>query len=119
MSTAKKSAAPSDKVEQFDRLVATIPEISRKGATVPYTSLNGNMFSYLDSSGSMALRLPTQARQAFVDKYGTTLFEAYGIVQKEYVKVPEALLATTDELQQYFAASYEYAKTLKPKPSKK
>jgi hypothetical protein len=109
MGTAKKSPAPSDKVELYDRLVATIPEVSRKGATVPYTSVNGNMFSYLDKSGSMALRLPRQAREAFIEDYGTSLFDSYGIVQKEYVRVPDALLATTEDLQPYFAASHEYA----------
>ena len=118
MATTKKSTAPADKVELYERIVATIPEIPRKGATVPYTSINGNMFSYLDGTGSMALRLPKLAREAFIETYKTTLFEAYGIVQKEYVKVPDSLLAATEDLQQHFEASYEYAKTLKPKASK-
>jgi len=47
------------------------------------------------------------------------LFEAYGIVQKEYVQVHEELLAATDELRPYFEISFEYAKTLKPKPTKR
>lgn len=84
-----------------------------------YTSLNGNMFSYLHASGAMALRLPTGEREKFLEKYKTRLFEAYGFVQKEYVTVPDALLARTAELKPYFAMSYEYAKGLKPKPAKK
>jgi len=47
------------------------------------------------------------------------LFEAYGAVMQEYVSVPDALLENTKELQKYLDASYEYAKTLKPKPTKK
>ncbi len=38
---------------------------------------------------------------------------------KEYVAVPDALLKKTSELAKYLDLSYEYAKTLKPKPSKK
>ena len=77
------------------------------------------MFSYLHASGAVALRLPAGEREKFLAKYKTKLFEAYGIVQKEYVTVPDALLAKTKELKPYFEMSYEYAKSLKPKPSKK
>lgn len=118
MATANKNI-PRDRLEAYDRLVATNPDIRRKGATVPYTSLNGHMFSYLDASGSMALRLPAGEREAFLAKYETKLFEAYGIVQKEYVKVPDALLENTEELKPYFDASHAYVKAMKPKPSKK
>jgi TfoX/Sxy family transcriptional regulator of competence genes len=38
---------------------------------------------------------------------------------KEYVAVPEGLLKNTKELKKYLDFSYEYAKTLKPKPAKK
>lgn len=48
-----------------------------------------------------------------------TLFMAYGIVQKEYVTVPDTLLRNTKELRKYFEQSYQYAQTLKPKPTKK
>jgi hypothetical protein len=53
MSAAKKSGAPPEKVELYEKLVVLFPEVERKGATVPYTSVNGNMFSYLHASGSM------------------------------------------------------------------
>src|SRR5262249_52031331 len=116
---AKGPSAPAEMVEQYERVVATIPEIERKGDTMPYTSVNGNMFSYLNPEGKMALRLPPGVREEFLAKYLTTLFEAYGIVQKEYVTVPAALLENTTELKPYFEASFEYVKGLKPKPSKK
>ena len=119
MATSKKSNAPAEKAEQYDKLVATLPGVERKGATMPYTSLNGNMFSYLHGSGLLALRLAPEDRERFLEKYNTKLFEAYGIVQKEYVTVPESLLAKTEELAPYFALSYGYVKTLKPKPTKK
>ena len=120
MSSKKKSRIPTDKVELYEKLLATIPEIERKGADNPYTSLNGNMFSLLLSpQGRMALRLPEHDREQFLKKYNTKLFEAYGSVMKEYVAVPDALLKKTKELQEYLQISYEYAKTLKAKPTKK
>jgi hypothetical protein len=119
MSAHKKSPIPGDKVALYEKLLATIPEIERKGADNPYTSLNGNMFSLLLSpAGRMALRLPEDEREQFVEKYKTTLFEAYGTVMKEYVAVPDALLLKTKALQKYLDISYPYANTLKPKPYK-
>jgi hypothetical protein len=119
MAAKKASAAPTGQTAYYERLVATNPNVELKGATHPYTSLNGNMFSYLHPSGAMALRLPEGEREKFLKKYKTTLFEAYGVVQKEYVTVPDALLKKTAELRKYFEISYQYAQTLKPKPTKK
>jgi len=120
MSAKKKSPIPAEKVELYEKLLATIPEIERKGADNPYTSVNGNMFSLLLSpEGRMALRLPEDERAAFLKKYKAKLYEAYGTVMKEYVAVPDALLQKAKELQKYLRLSYAYAKTLKPKATKK
>lgn len=102
----------------YDKLVATRPEIERKGDANPYTSLNGNMFTLLHQ-GKLAIRLPEDEREQFLKKYKTKLFEAYGTVMKEYVAVPESLLENTKELKKYLDLSYEYAKTLKAKPATK
>ena len=99
--------------------MAGVPEIVRKGASMPYTSVNGNMFSYLDASGVMALRLSPSDRTAFIERFTTGLHEAYGIVQKEYVSVPSAVLDDTDLLLPYLKSSYAYALTLKVKPAKR
>jgi len=120
MPAQKKSPIPADKIALYEKLLAGHPDVERKGADNPYTSLNGNMFSLLLSpSGRMALRLPEDAREQFLKKYKTTLFEAYGAVMKEYVAVPDSLLGNTHELQKYFAQSHAYAKTLRPKATKK
>jgi TfoX/Sxy family transcriptional regulator of competence genes len=120
MSTKKKSPIPAEKIALYEKLLATIPDIERKGADNPYTSLNGNMFSLLHSpEGRLALRLSEKDRDQFLKKYKTSLFEAYGVVMKEYVAVPDRLLKKTRELQRYLELSYAYAGTLKPKPTKK
>ncbi len=118
---AKKST-PFPHPEQlafYEKLVETIPGLERKGDTVPYTSLNGHMFSYLDKEGKLALKLPKNELETFIEKFKTGYHCAYGIIQKDYATVPDALLKNTNELSEFFIKSHEYIKTLKPKPSKK
>jgi hypothetical protein len=103
----------------YERLVATQPDVRRKGATVPYTSVNGHMFSFLSTPGTLALRLPREEREAFLERHQTTLHEAYGTVLKEYVSVLDDLLADTERLAPIFAVSYEYVAALKPKPTRR
>ena len=111
--------APAQSVALYAALLATNPEIERKGATMPYTSVNGNMFSLLTSDGTLALRLPAADREAFLERYGTTLCVQYGAVMKEYVSVPPSLLRNTRSLAKYLDISYRYACSLKPKPTTK
>jgi len=119
MPVPRKKAADNDKVALYDKLIATMPKLERKGAANPYTALNGNMFALLHQSKALAIRLPEQERAKFIKKHKSHLFEAYGAVMKEYVAVPDALLSNTKELQKYLTKSYEYAKTLKPKATSK
>src|SRR5579863_8194662 len=114
----KKQSASTPNTALYDQLIASIPEIERKGDANPYTSLNGNMFTLLHQS-RLAIRLPEDKREEFLKKHKTTLFEAYGTIMQEYVAVPEGLLKNKKELKKYLDVSYEYAKTLKPKPTKK
>jgi TfoX/Sxy family transcriptional regulator of competence genes len=116
---SKPSHPHPEKLELYEKLVRTNPKVERKGAANPYTSLNGHMFSILSPSGSLALRLPDDEREAFLKKYKTRLYEAYGVVMKEYVVVPDHLLENTKELKKYFDMSYEHIGTLKPKPTTK
>lgn len=103
----------------YEELVATNPDVERKGATMPYTSLNGHMFSFLSKEGRVGLRLPKEERARFLEEYETELVVQYGRVMKEYVTVPDALLGDTDLLAGYFETSCAYVGSLKPKPTKK
>ena len=114
-----KASSYSDSLQLYEKLAATNPNVERKGATVPYTALNGHMFSYLGKDGELALRLPPAEREAFLKKYKTSLCQAYGVVQPEYVVVPASLLAKTSELKRFFDISYEFVASLKPKPAAK
>jgi hypothetical protein len=116
---AKPAHLHPDKLLLYKKLVGTHLEVELKGSAVPYTSMNGNMSSYLSKEGKLALRLAPTDIEAFVQKYKAKLCEAYGIVQKEYVEVPDALLAKTSELKKYFDASVAYVSSLKPKRASK
>ena len=107
--------APAASVALYDALLATNPDIERKGATMPYTSVNGNMFSLLTADGTLALRLPAGEREAFLKRYNSTLTVQYGAVMREYVQVPDALLRNPRTLAKYLDASYRDARSLKPK----
>jgi len=110
---------PEEKKKYYEAVVAALPEVERKGATIPYTSVNGHMFSALHKDGTVGLRLPAETREAFLAKYKTSLLEQYGIVQKEYVVVPDSLLRKTSELAKYFKISFDHVSKLKPKPTTK
>jgi hypothetical protein len=112
---AAGTAVPAESLAAYQRLVATIPGLERKGATMPYTSVNGHMFSYLDSSGVLALRLGDADRAAFMERYNARLQVAHGVTQKEYVAVPVDLLEQTAELGPWFAASHAHVSGLRPK----
>ena len=121
MATKKSSPdfPPQDKIDLYEKLITGIPGIERKGASMPYTSINGNMFSFIDKYGSCGIQLPEKEREDFIKKYKTKLFETQGTTLKEYVTVPEILLKNTKDLKKWFILSYTYAKSLKPKPTKK
>jgi hypothetical protein len=106
-------------LEGYERLVATRPEVERKGKTLPYTSLNGHMFSFLGDGGTIALRLSPDDRQAFIDRYGAGLHEANGSVMREYVSVPDALADDTAALAPWFERAYAYVAGLKPKATRR
>lgn len=119
MKTNSGELSHAERTALYEKLIATHPEIESKGAANAYTSVNGHMFSLLRPAGEMALRLPKDAREKFLKKYKTKLYEAYGTVMPEYVLVPDGILQKTAEMKKYLAISYEYVSGLKPKTTKK
>jgi predicted DNA-binding protein (MmcQ/YjbR family) len=115
MTPKKTSKIPAATMELYEKLIATNPDIERKGDVHPYTSMNGHMFSYLDQTGTMGLRLPKDELEAFLKKYKTKLFVSYGVVKKDWATVPDSLLKNTKELKKYLQISYQHVQTLKPK----
>lgn len=115
MAKKPSGGVPSDRLALYEKLVATHPDVERKGASMPYTSLNGNMFSFLTPEGTLALRLPSDEREAFLKRFKTQLCQQHGRVMQEYVEVPDSLLTKTATLTAYFAKSVAYVRSLTPK----
>lgn len=114
-----KQPIPPEKIEAYDRLLATHAQIERKGKEVPYTSVNGHMFTVFSTDATLGIRLPEPERSAFLEAHQTTLLESYGAVMKEYVAVPDELLDDSDVLAPHLASSYAYVSSLKPKATRK
>jgi hypothetical protein len=119
MAAKKAGNISEERLAIYDKIIEGMAGVERKGATMPYTSVNGHMFSFLAPDGSLALRLPDAGRTAFIKKHNTRLCEAHGAVLKEYVVVPDKVLNDASKMAAYFRASYEYVKSLKPKPTTK
>ena len=103
----------------YDHLLATHPEIERKGKNLLYTSVNGHMFTVFSTEAKLGIRLPKADREAFLDEFDTTILRSYDHNMPEYVTIPDALLEDTQVLAPYLRMSYEYVCGLKPKPTKK
>jgi hypothetical protein len=107
---------PEREVALYEALIATHPEVERKGKSSPYTSINGNMFTILSADGVLGMRLGAADREAFVEAFGTGLYEAHGAVMKEYVAVPAELLAETERLAPYLARATTTREASSPNP---
>ena len=88
-------ACPPTGSRPTDRRSRPVSGVDRKGASIPYTSLNGHMTSSFlrrRARSCCACRRPTGRASS---RYATTLHTAHGIVQKEFVDVPDALFLDT------------------------
>jgi len=114
-----KKPVSQEQQEAYDRLIATHPDVERKGKNLLYTSVNGHMFTVFSTEARLGIRLPKAAREEFLAEFDTTLLESYGHMMREYVTVPDALLEDTATLEPYLKMSYDYVTSLKPKPTTK
>ena len=107
----------SRKLERYDTLIESVPNLQRKGKASSYTSMNGNMFSFLSPSGDLAFRLPKARRATFLERYPGAVVVQHNTVMKDYVDVPDEILEDESALNALFAEVMANAATLKPKPT--
>jgi len=121
MATRKKTSVPEDKLELYERLLDAAGIDSKSNFGSAYTAVNGNMYSMISKYGLVGIRLPKDEREAFIVEYDTEMFRADPDwpPSREMVAVPDELLQNTKALSPYMKRSYEYTRTLKPKPTKK
>ena len=104
-----------EKLSFYDKLVATNPQLERKGKTMPYTSANGHMFSMLNKDGEIGIRLSKESGERFMEEYQTTKFKSHGAFMRGYVVIPEELYEDMDLLASFLQEAYEFVMSLEPK----
>lgn len=118
----KKVSAPEDKVLLYRKLLESVEGTETKSNFgSAYTAVNGNMYTMISKHGVVGIRLPQGEREAFLERYDTELFrgDPNWPPAKEFVAVPDHLLANTKVLKPYLEKSLAYVKTLKPKGGKR
>lgn len=106
-------------LDYYDAVIATQPDVARKGKANPYTSCKGRMFSFVTKDNELAIRLNDADREAFLAKHKTKPIIVYGTVMKEYVRIPESLIRRTKELAKTFAKSFVHFDSLPQNPTTK
>jgi hypothetical protein len=122
MAERKASSVPPDKLALYERLLASVPGVEGKANfRAGYTALNGNMYTMISKHGVVGIRLPEPDRTAFLEEHHTELFRGDPAwpPAKEFVAVPDALLADTAALRPTLERSLAYVRTLKPKAMKR
>ena len=117
----KRVSAPPDKVLLYRELLDSVDGVDTKSNFgSAYTAINGNMYTMISKHGVVGIRLPEPERSAFLDEHSTDLFRGDPAwpPAKEFVAVPDDLLADTATLKPYLELSLRYVRTLKPKPDK-
>ena len=106
-------------LEFYKSAVARYDELKVKGAKTAYTAIDGNMFSFVDDQARICLRFSETRKAELNAKYDTSDVIQYGAVMRGYVALLDEVAGDGDELERLFAESFEFAKTLKPKATKK
>ena len=89
--------------------------IQRKGAANPYTSGNGWMASFLGKEGEVAVRLGLAELTEFLTEHDTEHPVSYGAVMKDFVVVPEAIVAEPEQLADVLRQAHAHVDALPPK----
>jgi TfoX/Sxy family transcriptional regulator of competence genes len=115
----KWKPAPQELVSTFERAAATLSGAEvRKMFGYPAAFLNGNMFTGLHED-HLIVRLSEQDRTALLREKGARIFEPMpGRPMREYVVVPELILASPPKLREWLNRAQAYARTLPAKSFK-
>lgn len=103
-----------DNLAKFD-MAAEATGLDRKGKTVPYTSSNGYMHCLLNKEGEFGIHLSKEDQAKFKAEYESGPLMSHGATMRDYVLVPDILLANTEEIAKWMLISLEHVNSLPPK----
>ena len=104
----------TDALEIYDKAIAALPGVTRKGAKNKYTSHQGHMFSFLDGD-RICVRLSPEDKRAFEAEHGPQEVRQYGSVMRGYVEAPQAMMQDVAALSGLLGQGLAYVSSLKPK----
>ncbi|MCK1637052.1 TfoX/Sxy family protein [Bradyrhizobium sp. 157] len=115
--------SPQSLIDLFDKSVPSGANISRrKMFGYPAAFASGNLFIGLHQN-DFVMRLSEKDRARFAAEFGERIFEPMkGRPMREYVRLPEELLADADKRAFWINLSLHYAEAIAPKaksPKKK
>ena len=105
--------------DTLEALADGFDELTVKGKKTAYLAMNGNMFAFVDDEGGLCLRFSEADKAAYNAENGTGDVIQCNAVMRGYVRVTDEILADWDRLEALFSDCVEFARTLKPKPTKK
>lgn len=110
--------APGELKERFEAAVAGIDGLEqRKMFGYPAGFIGGNMTTGLHQE-SWIVRLPEETRRERVEA-GWSVFEPMpGRPMREYIALPDEVIADPDEARAWVERAAAYVRTLPPKPPK-
>jgi TfoX/Sxy family transcriptional regulator of competence genes len=108
--------SPQSLVDLFDKSVPSGANISRrKMFGYPAAFANGNLFIGLHQN-DFIVRLSEKDRARFSTEFGERIFEPMsGRPMREYVRLPEQLLADARRRAAWIKRSLQYAEAIAPK----
>ncbi len=115
----KWQPAPEELVSFFSEALSLLPEAQlRKMFGYPAAFINGHMFAGLFQN-DFFVRLSEVDRAVLLKKKGAQLFEPMpGRAMQEYVVMPESILNSETQVNQWLRRALDYASTLPPKTAK-
>ena len=105
--------------DRLETLAARHRDLTVKGKKSAYLAMNGNMFAFVDDTGGLCLRFSEDRKAALKDEYGIGDVIQYNAVMRGYIRVPDHVMAEDEALGALFDECVAFARTLKPKPTKK
>ena len=108
--------SPQSLIDLFDKSVPSGAGITRrKMFSYPAAFANGNLFIGLHQ-GDFIMRLSERDRTRFRAEFGERTFEPMkGRRMREYVRLPEELLADARKRKSWIRRSMQYAESIVPK----